>query len=168
MWVFLLLVGVPILEIALFIQVGGWLGTLPTILIVIATALAGTVLLRRQGLSTMASLRSSLSEGRNPVNPIAHGAIILVAGVLLLTPGFFTDALGLSFLVPAVRTYLIKNIGARISKNASVHTFGVPPHSHPHPQERTSEDVVDADFEVVEDVAENAEPGNSGWTKPRN
>jgi len=167
MWVFLLLVGVPILEIALFIQVGGWLGLLPTILIVVATALAGTVLLRTQGLSTMASLRSSLSEGRNPMNPIAHGAIILVAGVLLLTPGFFTDALGLSFLVPAVRTYLIKNVGARIAQNATVHTFGVPPHGQPHPQQPANDDVVDADFEVVQDLDETAEPGNSGWTKPR-
>ncbi len=166
MWVFLLLVGVPILEIALFIQVGGWLGLLPTILIVIATALAGTVLLRTQGMSTMASLRSSMAEGRNPMNPIAHGAIILVAGVLLLTPGFFTDALGLSFLVPAVRTYLIKNVGSRIAQNASVHTFGVPPQGHP--QEPKHEDVVDADFEVVEETIEDAEPGNSGWTKPRN
>lgn len=166
MWLFLLLVGVPILEIALFIQVGGWLGTIPTILIVVVTALAGTILLRTQGLSTMASLQSSVTEGRNPMDPIAHGAFILVAGVLLLTPGFFTDATGLAFLIPGVRRFLIKNIGTQIMSKATVHTFGTPgqePHGRPDPQ--PSSDVVDADYEVIDES--NTKPGNSRWTDPK-
>lgn len=164
MWLFLLLVGIPILEIALFIQVGGWLGLLPTLLIVILTALAGTILLRSQGMSTLASLQSSVGEGRNPMDPIAHGAFILVAGVLLLTPGFFTDALGLSFLVPGVRRYLIKNIGSQIMARATVHTYGMPGQAPQEPP--TREDVVDADFEVLDEG--QTKPGNSRWTDPRN
>jgi len=94
MWLFALFVGVPILEIALFIQVGGWLGLWPTLGIVILTALAGTLLLRTQGIQTLGRLQSSVSEGKNPMDPIAHGAMILIAAVLLLTPGFFTDITG--------------------------------------------------------------------------
>ena len=163
MWVFLLLVGVPILEIALFIQVGGWLGLLPTILIVILTALAGTILLRTQGLSTMASLRGSLAEGRNPMDPIAHGAIILIAGVLLLTPGFFTDAVGFTFLIPAVRRWLIGNVGARITTSATIHTFGT---AAPEQKSHGAGTVVDAEYEVVDDP--DAPRGNSGWTQRNN
>jgi len=107
----------------------------------------------------MASLQSSVSEGRNPMSPIAHGAFILVAGVLLLTPGFFTDALGLSFLIPGVRSYLIKNVGAQLMSKATVHTFGMPPGANPHDPNQTADaDVVDAEFEVIDE----------GQQKPRN
>ena len=91
-WLFLIFLGVPIIEIALFIKVGGAIGLLPTLAIVILTAIAGTALMRRQGLKALDQLRASLEQGGDPVGPIAHGALILVAGVLLLTPGFFTDA----------------------------------------------------------------------------
>jgi len=114
MLLFLLLVAIPIIEIALFIQVGGAIGMWPTLAIVVATALAGTILLRGQGIATMNNLRSSLAQGQNPVDPIAHGAFILVAGVLLLTPGFFTDATGIAFLIPPVRRVLIRLVGARL------------------------------------------------------
>lgn len=166
MWIFLFLVAVPILEIALFIQVGGWLGLLPTILIVILTALVGTILLRTQGLQTLANLQSSVSTGRNPMDPIAHGAFILIAGVLLLTPGFFTDGLGLLFLIPTVRRFLISNIGSRIAQRATVQTFGMPPHQQQQSQQsRQDPDIVEADFEVVDEP--NAEPGTSKWTQGR-
>jgi len=102
MYLFLALVAVPIIEIALFIQVGGLIGMVPTLVIVVITALVGTILLRGQGVATLTNLQSAVARGSNPLNEIAHGAFILVAGVLLLTPGFFTDALGISFLIPPV------------------------------------------------------------------
>ena len=86
---FAILVAVPIIEIALFIQVGGAIGMWPTLAIVVLTALAGTILLRSQGLATLNTLQNSVASGQNPMEPIAHGALILIAGVLLLTPGFF-------------------------------------------------------------------------------
>ena len=119
MWLFALFVAVPIVEIALFIQVGGVLGLWPTLAIVILTALAGTALMRAEGRGAMASLQRSLSEGGDPSGPIAHGAMILVAGVLLLTPGFFTDALGLALLLPPVRAALIRFGAARMAAKTS-------------------------------------------------
>ncbi|TNE93282.1 MAG: FxsA family protein, partial [Rhodobacteraceae bacterium] len=103
MWIFLAFVAVPLIEIGLFIQVGGLIGLWPTLGIVLLTAIVGTSLVRREGARALDDLRSSLNELRDPSRPLAHGAMILVAGVLLLTPGFFTDAVGLSLLVPPVR-----------------------------------------------------------------
>lgn len=115
MWLFLLLVAVPIIEIALFIQVGGLIGLWPTIAIVVLTAIAGTVLLRAQGFATLAQLRSRLDRGGDPTGPLANGALILVAGIVLLTPGFFTDAIGFLLLVPPVRAAVIRYLSRRIT-----------------------------------------------------
>jgi UPF0716 protein FxsA len=115
MWLILLFVAVPIIEIALFIQVGDAIGLWPTLAIVVLTAIAGTALMRAQGIMTLKRLQSSMAEGRNPTDPIAQGAMILVAGVLLLTPGFFTDAVGFALLLPPVRILLIRWIAAKIA-----------------------------------------------------
>ncbi len=106
MRLFLLLLIVPIIEITLFIEIGGWIGTWPTIAIVVLTALLGTAMLRRQGLAALRSVQTRLASGENPGRLLADGAMILVAGVLLLTPGFFTDAVGFALLVPAVRGWV--------------------------------------------------------------
>lgn len=107
MWLFVPFVVVPLVEIGLFIQVGGWIGLWPTLLIVVLTALLGTYLVRSQGIMAMNNLRGSLSRLDDPSEPLAHGAMILVAGALLLTPGFFTDAVGFSLLAPPIRVALI-------------------------------------------------------------
>jgi UPF0716 protein FxsA len=103
MRLFLLLLIVPIIEITLFIEIGGWIGTWPTIAIVVLTALLGTIMLRQQGLSALRNVQARLAAGENPGRLLADGAMILVAGALLLTPGFFTDAVGFALLFPAVR-----------------------------------------------------------------
>ena len=99
-------VAVPIIEIAIFIQVGGLIGLFPTLLIVLATAVAGTALLRSQGFRALQSARTTLDRGGFPARELFDGACILIGGVLLLTPGFFTDALGLLLLLPPVREML--------------------------------------------------------------
>lgn len=96
-------VGVPVVEIALFIVVGRQIGVLPTIGIVLLTAMLGASLVSRQGRGAMRDVRDELAAGRFPGPQLAHGAMILVAGALLLTPGFLTDATGFALLVPAVR-----------------------------------------------------------------
>lgn len=96
-------IAVPIIEIALFIQVGGWIGLWPTLAVIVLTAVLGTALLRQQGLAVLAEARRDLDAGRMPVARIADGLCLLVAAVLLLTPGFMTDALGFLLFVPAVR-----------------------------------------------------------------
>ena len=158
MWLFLIFVAIPIVEIALFIQVGDWLGLWPTLAIVILTAFLGTNLMRRQGLATLARLQGSVSKGENPVGPIAHAAMILVSGVLLLTPGFFTDAVGFALLLPLIRAALIKWGAAQILKSNTVMfsnmSQGVGPQNS----------AVDGDFVVLDDEPEKK--STSGWTKP--
>jgi UPF0716 protein FxsA len=108
MWLFLLFVAVPLIEIALFIQIGGWLTLWPTLALVLITAMIGTALVRRQGLRVLHDAQRALEELGDPLAPLAHGAMILFAGALLLTPGFLTDALGFALLVPAVRMWVLR------------------------------------------------------------
>jgi len=154
MWVFLVLVVVPIVEIGLFVQLGGFIGLWPTLAIVVATALLGSFLLRKQGLSTLEELRRTAETGQNPAGPLAHGALILVAGLLLLTPGFFTDGIGFLLMVPPVRSVLIRWVAAR----AQMKMYASAANSQQAP------DIIDAEFEVMEDETPGA-PGDSGWTK---
>ena len=114
MWLFAILVAVPIIEIALFIEVGGAIGTWPTIGIIILTAFVGTLLLRRQGLAALRNFQARLESGEDPGLLIAEGVMILVAGLLLLTPGFFTDAIGFALLAPPVRRAVWAMIRARV------------------------------------------------------
>ncbi len=152
MWLFLVLVGVPIIEIGLFIQLGGFIGLWPTLAIVVATALIGSFVLRRQGLSTLEELKRAAQTGQSPAGPMANGALILIAGILLLTPGFFTDGIGFLLLVPPFRALLIRWIAAR----AQMKLYAAAANSPKAP------DIIDGDFEVVD---EENEPGDSGWTK---
>ena len=159
----LIFILVPIIEIGLFIQVGGWLGLWPTLAIVVLTALAGTMLLRAQGLAVLGRLQQSMAEGGNPVDPMVHGALILMAGMLLLTPGFFTDAVGFAFLIPPLRQMIINwGAGRFIGKNTVV--FGSQMGERPRP----SADTVDADYVVLDDEEDQGDRprGNSGWTRP--
>lgn len=155
MWLLLLFLVVPLIEIALFIQVGGLIGLWPTLGIVILTAVAGSWLVRSQGLSELSRLRGSLSDLRDPTEPLAHGAMILFAGALLLTPGFFTDAVGLALLAPPVRRAVLRHLRSRIT--VASFDYGTPP-----PDRRP--DIIDADWE---DVTPPRRPthGSSGWTR---
>ncbi|MEM7440955.1 MAG: FxsA family protein [Pseudomonadota bacterium] len=155
----LLFIAVPIIEIALFIQVGGFIGLWPTLGIVILTAFAGTFLLRLQGLAALQRLQTSLNEGGNPVDPIVHGALILAAGLLLLTPGFFTDAVGFCLLVPPIRSAIIRWGAVRfVQAGATVHTQTTARPRDPG--------AVEGDFVVLDDNEPPNKPGDSGWTKP--
>lgn len=156
MWLFLVLVAVPIVEIGLFIEVGGALGLWPTLAIVVATALIGTMMIRVQGLATLEMLKEAVNRGENPSFPMAHGAMILVAGLLLLTPGFFTDTIGFLLLMPPVRKFLIKKGTAR----ASMQFYASAANTSYAPQ---SDTTIDGDFEVLDE--EDVQPGNSDWTK---
>ncbi len=114
LFIFLALLGVPVIEIAVFIEIGGWIGLWPTLGLIVATAMAGTALLRQQGLSTLARARETVERGKMPVREVADGVCLLVAGALLLTPGFVTDAAGVLLLVPPVRHALLRWALARI------------------------------------------------------
>lgn len=115
MWLFLLFVAVPIIEIALFINIGGWLGTFPTLAIIVITAALGTYLVKNQAISTFGMIKRKFEGLQNPTEPVAHAAMILFAGALLLTPGFFTDAVGFSLLMPWFRSYIFIFMKSKIN-----------------------------------------------------
>jgi len=104
---FLLLLLVPVVEIYLLIQVGGAIGAIPTITLVVFTAVLGTLLLRHQGLAVLQRVQSLTAQGEMPTAAMLEGLVILLSGLLLLLPGFFTDALGLLGLVPPLRHALV-------------------------------------------------------------
>ena len=98
---------IPIVEIYLLIQVAGIINWLPTIALVVLTAVIGASLLRSQGLQTYIRFNQALNEGRIPANEILEGVALLIGGALLLTPGFFTDAIGFFCLLPITRRPLV-------------------------------------------------------------
>jgi UPF0716 protein FxsA len=110
-WVFpsavLLLTVLPLVELGLLIALGRGVGLVPTLLLCAATGFGGAWLARWQGLATVASAQRALAAGRFPATEAVHGALLLVGGVVLLTPGLVTDALGLLLLLPPVRRALI-------------------------------------------------------------
>lgn len=99
----LLLLVVPLAEIATFVVVGGQIGVLPTIGLVILTTIVGMFLLRIQGLGALRRIQAVMNRGESPGRDLVHGLMIMVAGVLLLIPGFITDTIGLLLFVPAIR-----------------------------------------------------------------
>jgi len=168
MWLLLAFLTVPLIEIGLFIQVGGWLGLWPTLAIVVVTAVIGTWLVKAQGAAAMTALRQSFSDYRDPTEPLAHGAMILVAGVLLLTPGFFTDALGFALLTPPFRRAAFTFLRKRVNVQGFQPGPAGPQQRRPGRGAGTIEgdyqDVTpDADKDVTPDTDKQAGP--SGWTK---
>ena len=159
MWLLLAFLAIPVIEIAIFIQVGGLIGLWPTLALVLLTAVIGTLLVRSQGAQTLMDLRRSLAELSDPSEPLAHGAMILFAGALLLTPGFFTDILGFSLLIPPLRLAVFRWLRARVRLQGFAMGTG-----RTHARPATDDGVIDGEFEEVT-------PGKlpthqpSGWTR---
>jgi UPF0716 protein FxsA len=117
---FVLFIIIPIIEITVIMQVGALLGLWPTIAIVILSAWLGAKYVRQQGLATLQSVQAKMAQGEMPSGEIITGLMLLVAGVLLVTPGFVTDIFGLSLLVPSVRAA----IANQVQKHIKVNQFG--------------------------------------------
>ncbi len=118
---FLLFLATPLLEVFVFIKVGGVIGLWPTIGIVVLTALLGATLWRAQGLAVWARAQAALGRGELPVAEVTDGAFLLVAGALLLTPGFITDAIGFLLFLPPVRHWLGRHIFRHLRKRMQAH-----------------------------------------------
>jgi UPF0716 protein FxsA len=138
------LIAVPLLEIALFIKVGGWIGVGPTLALIVLSAVIGAWMIRWQGISVMLRAQRELAEGTLPVLGAFEGLCLAIAGVLLLTPGFFTDVVGALLLVPAVRRMLYRYLRHRIETH--VVDLSSPPRDHGAPGP-----LIDAEYERVED-----------------
>ena len=176
MRLFWLVLVLPIIEIALFIQVGGLIGLWPTLALVLLGGVAGTALLRSQGAQAMAELQRGLGVIGDPMRPLAHRALILLAGMLLVVPGFFTDLLGLLLLVPGVRRALMHRLGRGVTVS-SFAAAGMRRDAHRAP---FGDGVIDGDYVVddprparppvdlppeLDDATPPRPPRGSGWTR---
>jgi UPF0716 protein FxsA len=179
---FAALVAVPLAEIALFVELGGRIGLWPTLALIVLTALVGAWMLRWQGFATLARARRQLAEGALPVAEVFEGLCLLVAGALLLTPGFLTDAVGALLLLRPVRLMLYR----RVARHLDVHVGGAGRHDAAEPHVGAGP-IIEAQFEEVEtrpkappsagadptrDVTEDAQspempPPRGGWDRGR-
>ncbi len=116
---FLLFTVIPIIEVYLIIKAGELIGPLPTVLLLLAISCTGAWLVRTQGFQTLRLIQTELAQGRLPAARLMDGALLLVGGVLLLTPGFFTDLLGLFFLLPPTRALIKRLIGLWLQSRLS-------------------------------------------------
>ncbi|WP_420548456.1 FxsA family protein [Curvivirga sp.] len=152
----LLFIIIPIIEIFLFIEIGDKIGVGWTIASVLATAFIGTALVRKQGLDALTKAQSNLDQNRLPMEEVFTGICLLVAGALLLTPGFLTDAIGFTLLIPPFRKSLGATIWGWIKKNGHIRMqqsqFGQSANfNQGAPFDRTynRDDVIDGEFEEV-------------------
>ena len=165
MWLFLLFLAVPLIEIALFISMGGAIGLLPTLAVVIITAVVGTWLVRSQGGQVLQEVQRAFNDVRDPSEPLAHGAMILFAGALLLTPGFFTDAFGFALLVPGFRQTVFGALRKRVNTSAGFQAGGATYQTR-RPGQRP--ETIDGEFFEIDETdapPRNPNGGPSGWTK---
>jgi len=129
LWLAILFVAVPALELALLIEIGTRIGTLPTFALILGTGILGASLARAQGLGVLQRIQRDLAEGRPPATALVDGAIVLFSAALLLTPGILTDMVGFAGLVPPIRA-LMRTLAWRFVERAierrqlRVHTFG--------------------------------------------
>lgn len=164
LWIFVLL---PVIEIALFVVIGGEIGVWATLAWVLLAAMAGVALIRWQGAQAALDLQQSLNDLRDPSAKVAHRTLLILAGVLLILPGFFTDALAILLLIPMVRNLMLRQIASRaragMGPSGGRFTYG-----YPAGQGRTRDSgVIDGEY-VVQDDPYPAQTGlpSSGDGKP--
>ena len=180
MWLLLPFVVLPIIEIALFIQVGGVIGVLPVIALVLASAVGGVAIMRRQGARAALDVQRAMQDFTDPARPMAHGALRMIGAVLMVVPGLFTSALGLLLQVPLLRDLILRRMAARVRVSGTGFSHGPGAgFGADYPSGRRRDDgVIDGEYSVQDDppapVREgltdqsgNAAPrrGNSGWTQ---
>ena len=113
----LIILFIPLLEIYLFIEIGGQIGAFNTILIILSTAIVGIYFVRLQGLSTLKSGVTQIYKNQIPVYEMMSGAALAVAALLLIIPGFATDVVGFLLIIPLTRNLIFKFIGKKYTKN---------------------------------------------------
>ena len=116
----LVFVVVPIAELAFILQVGDWIGLWPTVALLVADSVLGGILMRAQGRAAWRRFTEALAAGRPPAREVVDGALVIVGGALLLTPGFLSDVLGLALLLPPSRALIRRFVVARIGQRMVV------------------------------------------------
>jgi len=144
--IFILFILVPLAELYLFMTLGKQLGFPQTIAIIIVTALIGAALTKSQGIRAMQKLQQATSSGKLPAREAFDGIIILLAGAVLITPGFLTDPIGFLLLVPPIRSLLAAYFGEKLKSKIQVTTPGNPgtPTHNPKPKSQLDDgNVID-------------------------
>jgi UPF0716 protein FxsA len=155
----LFLLALPFLEIAGFVIVGQQIGVFYTLALVVAAGILGAVLLRVQGFGVMTRIRRELDEGGDPGRELAHGAMILLAGVLLLIPGFVTDIIGLLLFLPPVRNVAWRFLKSRVSISAG--GFG----GFARPGARRRGKTIDLDADEYSSAPDGGPRADSPWRR---
>lgn len=136
----LVILGLPTLELYLLIKIGSEIGALPAIFLVLFTAVVGGILVQRQGVNTLMRVRQSTDRGELPALELLEGAVLLAGGLLLLIPGFFTDALGFLLLVPPLRRlFLLSGV-----KRMRIHGDVVVSNSRVEPSDQSR--IIEGEF----------------------
>ena len=134
---------IPIIEISRFIEIGSNIGSFNTICLIFLTAIIGVYFVRQQGLSTFQRLANQIQKLETPIQTVGEGLVILLSGVLLITPGFFTDAIGFLGLIPFTRIFFIKLVATFILSRYGVY-------------KKKPDDTIEADyFEIDESEGDN-------------
>ncbi|WP_371186942.1 FxsA family protein [Thalassotalea maritima] len=158
---FLLFVIMPIIEIMVLMNVGALIGVLPTIILVIITAWLGAGMVRQQGLATYQSVQHKLAAGQMPSDEIIAALLLLVAGVLLLTPGFITDGFGLALLWPVSRQAIVKIIQKQLLKsqqNGTTFFYSSYQHQQQGRYQQSADDVIDIEVSSKDVDADENQP----------
>lgn len=143
-YLIILLTVLPALELALLIKVGSIIGAANTILLILLTGVAGAWLARMQGFRTLMAIQENLNRGVMPTEEMLDGVLILVGGLLLMTPGFITDTLGLILLIPPAR-WVVKGLVRRKLRALNASDNVIPPNP-PGPGQDRPRDFEDADY----------------------
>ncbi|MGM0420419.1 MAG: FxsA family protein [Bacillota bacterium] len=142
---------VPMIELALLIQVGGVIGIIPTLILVAATGVIGVSLAKMQGFLVVNKLRSNLNQGKLPADEIIQGVMILVGGAMLLTPGLLTDVAGFLFILPGSRPFIAnllkKYLQKYIEKSEGSSSFNFYYSNSNTKQKQDEPDIINGDYE---------------------
>jgi UPF0716 protein FxsA len=167
LFILIAMIGVPIAEIAVFIEVGEKIGLVATLVIVVATAIMGTALLRQQGFSVLARAQNSLSQNRFPMNELFDGLCLLFAGALLLTPGFVTDTIGFLLFVPPFRTLIGSWVSKAMLARGHIHMEQTVYPGSQHGEKYGT--VIDGEFsDITNDGHKNTKTTGQGRKLPSN
>ena len=156
-FLFLVFILVPVAEIATFIQVGSVIGVPMTLAGIVLTALIGAFLVRRQGFKVLADAQTSMQQNTLPVEQIIHGAFILLAGLLLITPGFITDLAGFILLIPPLRMPIAHAVWRWLKKNSEIHIV----RSGPGPASGKATIIDEEAVEIDEEAGRISGPSSS-------
>src|SRR2546421_1003228 len=153
----LFLIALPVLELALLIKTGQAVGFWATLGMVVGAAVLGAVIMSRQGMSVARRTREAIAQGRPPVGPVLDGAFLLLAGALLITPGFISDLLGLALLVPPIRRkvgrWCVRRLVERAHVQIKVHEARSRGEPGPPGEDRVAGPVIEGDSERLGEKA---------------